>query len=137
MFNSDGSINPKYNSNKAKINMYRPNAPIEIQKIIDCHNKDLGCNAYECPNCGDVIFIGNTCKSRLCTSCGYKYKNERVENILQQAIKCKHRQIVFTIPIIQKNPENSRFYNYSINSSSNASIGSSSANWLAKSYSTF
>lgn len=119
MFNNDGSINPKYNSNKktgiiAKIfedhwenfyiknksivDKYRPNAPFEIQKIIDCYNKNLGCTAYECPNCHDVIFVGNTCKSRLCTSCGYKYKNERVENILQHAINCKHRQIVFTIP---------------------------------------
>ena len=119
MFNSDGSINTKYNSNKKTgvidqifedhwdnfyllnkdiVDKYRPNAPFEIQKVIDCHNKDLGCNAYECPNCHDIIFVGNTCKSRLCTSCGYKYKNARVENILQHAINCKHRQIVFTIP---------------------------------------
>ena len=35
---------------------------------------------------------------RFCSSCGYKYKLERVENILQKAYKCKHRQIVFTIP---------------------------------------
>lgn len=119
MFKSDGSINPNYNSSKKTgiiaqifenhwedyyiknrnvVDRYRPNAPSEIKKIIDCKNKDLGCTAYECPNCHDVIFIGNTCKSRLCTSCGYKYKNERVENILQHAINCKHRQIVFTIP---------------------------------------
>ena len=119
MFNSDGSINTNYNSykktgviaqifedhwdcfyndNKIMVDTYRPNASKEVQKIIDCHNKDLGCTAYECPNCHDVIFVGNTCKSRLCTSCGYKYKNERVENILQRAINCKHRQIVFTIP---------------------------------------
>lgn len=119
MFNSDGSINPNYNSskktgviaqvfedhwdcfyleNKEMIEKYRPNAPIEIQKVIDCHNKNLGCTAYECPKCYDVIFVGNTCKSRTCTSCGYKYKNQRVENILQHAFNCKHRQIVFTIP---------------------------------------
>ncbi len=119
MFKSDGSINPNYNSskktgfiaqiledhwdnyylnNKDMVDKYRPNAPDEIKKVIGCHNKNLGCFAYECPNCHDIIFIGNTCKSRLCTSCGYKYKNERVENILQHAINCKHRQIVFTIP---------------------------------------
>ena len=119
MFKSDGSINPNYNSskktgiiaqifedhwdnyylnNKDMVDKYRPNAPDEIKKVIDCHNKNLGCSAYECPNCHDVIFVGNTCKSRLCTSCGYKYKNERVENILQHAINCRHRQIVFTIP---------------------------------------
>lgn len=119
MFNSDGSINTNYNSskktgviaqifedhwdcfyleNKEMIEKYRPNAPMEIQKVIDCHNKNLGCTVYECPKCNDVIFVGNTCKSRTCTSCGYKYKNQRVENILQHAFNCKHRQIVFTIP---------------------------------------
>ena len=117
MFKSDGSINPNYNSNKktgliAKIfeehwnNLpvsiknsilkYKPNADKEIQKIIDCHNKNLGCNIYQCPDCNDICFIGNTCKSRFCSSCGYKYKLERVESILSTAYNCKHRQIVFT-----------------------------------------
>lgn len=120
MFNSDGSINSKYNSfkktgiiasifedhwdsfyssNTSLVDTYRPNAPKEIKKIIDCANKSLGCSAYICPNCNDVVFIGHTCKSRLCSSCGYKYKNERVENILQTCYRCNHRQIVFTIPI--------------------------------------
>ena len=119
MFNEDGYINPDYNSHKktgiiAKIfedhweefyllhkdgiDRNRPNAPKEVQKIINCHNKSLGCSVYECPKCHDIIFVGHTCKSRLCSSCGYKYKNQRVENILQTAYNCKHRQIVFTIP---------------------------------------
>lgn len=119
IFNSDGSLNKNYNSfkktgiissifedhweevysiNKHLIDKYRPNANNEINKIIDCYNKDLGCSVYECPNCNDIIFLGHTCKSRFCSSCGYKYKLERVENILQKAYKCKHRQIVFTIP---------------------------------------
>ena len=119
MFKSDGSINPKYNSSKKTgmlaqifedhwdyvyqkhkdgIDRNRPNAPKEIQKIIDCHNKNLGCSIYQCPECNDIIFVGHTCKSRICSSCGYKYKNERVENILQTSYNCKHRQIVFTIP---------------------------------------
>mgnify|MGYP002627200207 CR=1 FL=1 len=118
MFNIDGSINFNYNSQKKAciiskiaedwwdkfsiqnfdmLKKFRPNAFEEFQKIIDCMNKDLGCNAYSCPNCGELCFIGNTCKSRLCTSCGYKYKNARVEQILQHAIDCDHRQIVFTI----------------------------------------
>lgn len=118
-FNVDGSLNKNYNSfkstgviasifqdhwdktysdNKTFIDMFRPNAPVEIKKIIDCYNKNLGCSLYECPNCHDIIFIGHTCKSRFCSSCGYKYKNDRVENIIQSAYKCQHRQIVFTIP---------------------------------------
>ncbi|MBR2787502.1 MAG: transposase zinc-binding domain-containing protein, partial [Clostridia bacterium] len=71
---------------------------LNIKKIIDCYNKNLGCSVYECPHCHDIIFVGHTCKSRFCSSCGYKYKNERVENIMQTAYNCQHRQIVFTIP---------------------------------------
>ena len=118
-FNDDGSLNKNYNSfkstgviasifedhwastyqaNKIAIDKFRPNADNEIHKIIDCFNKNLGCSLYECPNCHDIIFVGHTCKSRFCSSCGYKYKNNRVESILQTAYNCKHRQIVFTIP---------------------------------------
>lgn len=118
-FNEDGSLNKNYNSfkstgiiatifedhwaktyslNKDIIDEFRPNATIEIQKVIDCYNKNLGCSLYECPTCHDIVFIGHTCKSRFCSSCGYKYKNNRVENILQTAYNCQHRQIVFTIP---------------------------------------
>ena len=119
MFNSDGTLNRDYNSfkktgiiakifeenwdkltleDKKLILKYRPNAEFEIKKIIDCYNKNLGCSVYECPKCHDFIFIGHTCKSRFCTSCGYKYKLERVENILNTAYNCKHRQIVWTMP---------------------------------------
>lgn len=118
-FNTDGSLNKNYNSfkktglissifedhwqstyiaNKNVIDSYRPNANTEIKKIIDCANKNLGCSLYECPNCHDIIFLGHTCKSRLCSSCGYKYKNDRVESVMQTAYNCNHRQIVFTIP---------------------------------------
>ena len=119
MFNPDGSLNPNhnnfkktgliseifedhwdeyYNLNKDKVDKYRPNANTEINKIIDCYNKNLGCSVYECPKCHDFSFVGHTCKSRLCTSCGYKYKLIRVNNILNHAYNCPHRQIVFTIP---------------------------------------
>ncbi|MBR3571294.1 MAG: transposase, partial [Mycoplasmataceae bacterium] len=117
MFNIDGTLNKNYNSSKKtgtiaqifedhwnnitfdekqEILKYRPNADKEIQKIIDCHNKNLGCSVYECPNCHDFVFIDHTCKSRLCSSCGYKYKLLRVENIMNTSYNCKHRQIVFT-----------------------------------------
>lgn len=118
-FNFDGSLNKNYNSKKktgliAKIfeehwstvykehrdliDKYRPNANEEIKKIIDCYNKDLGCSVYICPECNEVVFVGHTCKSRMCSSCGYKYKMSRVESILLTAYRCRHRQIVFTIP---------------------------------------
>ena len=119
MFTKDGDLNPDYNSFKktgliAQIledhldetyningdvyNKYRPNAYKELTKTIDCHNKNLGCSIHECPNCHDLIIVGFTCKSRTCSSCGYKYKLERVESIINTAYNCQHRQIVFTIP---------------------------------------
>lgn len=66
-FNDNGSLNKNYNSfkstgiiasifedhwnntyltNKELIDTYRPNATIEVQKIIDCYNKNLGCSVY-------------------------------------------------------------------------------------------
>lgn len=119
MFNKDGTLNKNYKSSKVtgiiatiledhtdkffnkydeQINKYRPNAYDEIKKVIYCYNKNLGCSLNQCPSCGDSVFMGHTCKSHLCTSCSYKYKNERVENILETAYPCNHRQIVFTIP---------------------------------------
>lgn len=112
MFNKDGTLNKNYNSSKVtgiistiledhsdeflnkygeQINKYRPNAYEKIKKVIDCHNKNLGCSLYQCPSCGDIVFMGHTCKSRFCTSCDYKYKNERVENILETTYTCNHR----------------------------------------------
>lgn len=64
IFNSDGSLNKNYNSFKKTgtiasifedhwqnvyethqvlIDKYRPNAINEVNKIINCYNKDLGC----------------------------------------------------------------------------------------------
>ena len=119
MFDKDGKFNRNYNNykktgliakifedhwedyyllNKDKVDKYRPNADYEINKVIDCFNQNLGGSVYCCPKCNELVFISHTCKSRLCSSCGYKYKLERVENILQKVYKCNHRQIVFTIP---------------------------------------
>lgn len=117
MFDETGSLNLNYNSkkktgltsiifedhwfdipfvSKQNILKVRPNADKEINKIINCHNKNLGCSVYYCKDCNEFAFIGHTCKSRFCTSCGYKYKLCRVNNIVQTAYKCKHRHIVFT-----------------------------------------
>ena len=117
MFNNDGYLNPNYNSKKKtgiiaqvfndhwnnlsyhikhNILNIKPNADKEINKIIDCYNKNLGGSVYFCNDCNQFSFVGHTCKSRFCTSCGYKYKLSRVENIVQTAYNCKHRHIVFT-----------------------------------------
>ena len=117
MFNDDGSINKLANSkkktgliaqifedhwdkvpddSKQKILKIKPNASKEVQKIIDCHNANLGSSVYFCEHCNSFSFINHTCKSRFCTSCGYKYKLCRVNNVLNTAYNCKHRHVVFT-----------------------------------------
>ena len=117
MFKDDGSFNPKYNSKKKtgiiaqifedhwdyvaddikqNILHLKPNADKEINKIINCYNKNLGCSVYYCEHCDNYSYVSHTCKSRFCTSCGYKYKLSRVESIVKTAYKCKHRHIVFT-----------------------------------------
>ena len=119
LFDEHGNFNPNYNNykktgtiakifedhwdnyyllNQEKVDKYRPNANHEINKVIDCYNQNLGGSVYTCPKCNEFVFISHTCKSRLCSSCGYKYKLERVESVLQKVDKCNHRQIVFTIP---------------------------------------
>ena len=77
-FNEDGYLNKNYNSfkstgviasifedhcektytnNKDIIDMYRPNASTEIQKVIDCYNKNWGCSVYKCPHCHDIFLL--------------------------------------------------------------------------------
>ena len=78
-FNQDGSLNKNYNSFKSTgliasiFDDHWEEVYLKNKKIIDCYNKDLGSSVYECPSCNDIILIGHTCKSRFCSSCGYKY----------------------------------------------------------------
>ena len=54
--------NELYKVKKDKIDAIRPNAPVEIQKVIDCANHNFGSSIYTCPNCDDeVYFCHNTC----------------------------------------------------------------------------
>lgn len=69
-----------------------------VKRMIKCKTLDLGFDVFKCPDCGKEKICFHTCKSRLCSSCGYKYKIQRVNSILQTAYNCPHRQIVFTIP---------------------------------------
>lgn len=109
-FNEDGSLNKNYNSfkstgiiasifenhwestyisNKDIIDKFRPNAVLEIQKIIDCYNKNLGCSIYECPHCHDIIFVSHTCKSRFCNRINLLFKTVRdtIYSILNESFK--------------------------------------------------
>ena len=91
-------LDETYNKYGKLFDEYRSNAYDELTKTIKCFNKKLGFKTYECPECHELFYISCTCKSRACTSCGYKYKIKIVDNIMNTVINYKHRQMVFTIP---------------------------------------
>lgn len=69
-----------------------------VNKTIICKTKELGCDFYCCPECGNTYLNFHTCKSRFCASCGVKYAKDRVIEIQKKVFDCPHRHIVFTIP---------------------------------------
>ena len=61
-----------YNKYKSTLDLIRPNANLEVKKVIDCANHALGASVFVCPNDDEVYFCHHTCKGKLCSSCGIK-----------------------------------------------------------------
>lgn len=76
----------------------RPGLIDSVETFIGCHNFDNGYLYYECPTCGDFYMMGFSCHSRLCPSCGKKYKDQRTIKVSEKCLEVPHRQFVFTIP---------------------------------------
>jgi hypothetical protein len=70
----------------------------EVDKIINCGKFENGYLEYTCGSCGEVKRVGFTCKSRLCSSCGKKYVDERSEKMSSKMLPVKHWHMTFTIP---------------------------------------
>lgn len=70
----------------------------EVDKIINCGKFENGYLEYTCDSCGEVKRVGFTCKSRLCSSCGKKYVDERSEKMSSKMLPVKHWHMTFTIP---------------------------------------
>lgn len=69
-----------------------------VKRMIKCKTLDLGFDVFKCPECGKEKICFHTCKSRLCSSCGNKYNNDRQTSIFSKLFKFKHRHVVWTIP---------------------------------------
>lgn len=87
-----------YSKYKHYIDLLRPNAPVEVKKVIDCSNHSLGASVYVCSDCDEVIYSHHTCKGKLCSSCGIKSQKIKTNHVLEKCIKSKHRHITFTMP---------------------------------------
>jgi predicted RNA-binding Zn-ribbon protein involved in translation (DUF1610 family) len=70
----------------------------EAKKLMRCKDINYGHILYECPKCGELLQVGFTCKSRLCTSCGKIKTDEWQNNIKNTMYNVRHRHIVFTVP---------------------------------------
>ena len=96
---------------KYESRLNRPGLITAVDSFIGCHNFDNGYLYYECPTCGDFYMIGFSCHSRLCPSCGKKYRDQRTIKVSEKVLEVPHRQFVFTVPcqlrkyfLIHRNP---------------------------------
>ena len=61
----------------------------EVKKVIGCSKFENGYLEYTGFDCGEIKKIGFTCKSRLCSSCGKKYVDERSEKMSSNCFRLK------------------------------------------------
>lgn len=69
-----------------------------VESMIACRDLSKGYLFFECPNCPYYHLVGFSCKSRFCSSCGHKYRDERSINIQNKLINVPHRHFVFSVP---------------------------------------
>ena len=69
-----------------------------VERMMKCKTWNLGYAVFKCPHCNHEKVVPHTCKSRICSSCGNKYNEERSTSIFLKLFKYKHRHVVFTIP---------------------------------------
>lgn len=88
-----------WNSFKNKhINLLRDSIIKNVEAMIDCRDLSKGYLFYECTKCGNFHMTGFSCKSRFCSSCGHKYRDERSLNIQKKLINVPYRHFVFSLP---------------------------------------
>ena len=76
----------------------RPGLVEAVEGYMRCHDFSNGYLYYECPECGDFLMVGFSCHSRICPSCGKKYRDARSAKVSSKVIEVPHRQFVFSIP---------------------------------------
>ncbi|PSW27703.1 IS91 family transposase ISVsa21 [Photobacterium phosphoreum] len=71
-----------------------------VTKVLSCKTHKLGARKYSCSNknCSHKKHVFNTCKSKLCTSCGQKATERWIATQNEILPDCKYRHITFTMP---------------------------------------
>jgi len=50
--------------------LIRPAVLENVKKLFNCRTEALGFHTYACPECGYIVHVLHSCKSRFGTSCG-------------------------------------------------------------------
>jgi len=69
-----------------------------IKRFMECRDFKKNFATFVCPKCGKTAVRPNTCKSRLCPTCGKPYSDNIAENFANKMIHKKHRSILFSMP---------------------------------------
>ena len=88
---------PRFKEKYAK-RLTRPGLVEAVESFIGCRDFSNGYLYYECPSCGDFYMVGFSCHSRMCPSCGKKYRDARTRKVAEKCVEAPHRQFVFTVP---------------------------------------
>ena len=48
----------------------------EVEKMLGCMDVEEGYTSYIYQECGEIIYIPHSCKSRICTTCGKRHADE-------------------------------------------------------------
>ncbi|SET15932.1 transposase zinc-binding domain-containing protein, partial [Anaerobranca gottschalkii] len=62
----------------------RPTVLSEVKKMLTCKDMSEGYSKFCCPTCNEVRYVGFTCKSHFCTSCGRKATEQWVEKLSKE-----------------------------------------------------
>lgn len=78
----------------------RPSVISNIERTIKCRTLWLGIKEFRCENnkCNYKIFVPNTCKSRICSSCGFKATLNWQGAFMHRVIPSEYQHLVFSCP---------------------------------------
>ena len=78
----------------------RPSVLESVIKLLSCKRRVRGYMEFRCsnPNCGHAKIVPFTCKSRACTSCGYRQTNGWITKQMDVLPETTWQHITFTLP---------------------------------------
>jgi hypothetical protein len=81
-----------------KHNIVRPVEEENVLKMLACRTPLLGKHIYECDHCGHIEEHPHSCKSRLCSVCGYIATENWIRSRFNFLLNCHYHHVVVTIP---------------------------------------